>query len=102
MRSCDVAVGVSVIAAFRARSLVGRLDFSVDVVEAGGSRTGFDFCASISFMLTLCVLGRFAEATSYSPILCEGLELLISGDEPAIEVSGTFILRGGGGTASRE
>jgi len=51
-----VAVGVSVIAAFLARSLVGRWGFSVEGVEEG-SVTGFDFCASFSLMLTLCFSG---------------------------------------------
>ncbi len=88
-------------AALRGRSLVGRLGFSVDVVE-GGSATGFGFWASASEILIDCFSGRLKVAESYCPVCLGGLLLLISGDEPAIDVSGMFVLRGGGGAGSRE
>ena len=57
LRSCVVAVGVSDIAAFRGRSLVGRLGFSVEVEGEGASVTGFGFWASFSEILMLCFSG---------------------------------------------
>ena len=54
---CSVAVGVSVMAAFRARSLEGLLDLSGVEDDEGALVTGFDFCASVSVMLMLCFSG---------------------------------------------
>ena len=96
-----MAAEVSVMAALRGRSLVGRFGFSVDVVE-GGSVTGFGFWASASGILIDCFSGCLKVAESYWPVSLGGLLLLISGDEPAIDVSGIFVLRGGGGAGSRE
>ena len=57
LRSCVVAAGVSDIAAFRGRSLVGRLGFSVEVEGEGASVTAFGFWASFSEILMLCFSG---------------------------------------------
>ena len=92
---------MSVIAALRGRSLEGRFGFSVDVVE-GGWATGFGFWASASGILIDCFSGCFKVAGSYCPACLVGLIFLISGDELAIDVSGMFVLRGGGGADSRE
>lgn len=92
-------------AALRARSLEGRLGGVVDFDASGvvgGSMTGFVFCASCSEMLMLCFSGSLEFAASYWPVCLGGLLLLISGDIPAIEVSGILALRGGGGGDSRE
>ena len=98
-----MAVGVSVMAAFRARSF-GRLGFAlVDCGTMPPSATGLDFWASASETLIFCFsisadwVGAFCSLVSR-----EGLVLLISGIGPAIEVSGTPSLRGGGGNDSRE
>ena len=88
-------------AALRGRSFVARLGFSVDVVE-GGSVTTFGFWASASVMLIDCFSGCLGVAESYCPANLGGLLLLTSGEEPAIDVSGMFVLRGGGGAGSRE
>ena len=100
-RRWSIAGGVRVMAALRGRSLVVRFGFSVDVVE-GGWVTGFGFWASASGILIDCFSGCFKVAESYCPVCLGGLILLISGDEPAIDVSGMFVLRGGGGAGSRE
>lgn len=88
-------------AALRGRSLVVRFGFSVDVVE-GGSVTIFGFWASASVILIDCFSCCLGVAESYCPVSLGGLLLLVSGDEPAIDVSGMFELRGGGGAGSRE
>lgn len=101
-----IAVGVRFIAAFRGRSLLGRFGFVADgvadcVVE-GVFVTGFDFWASVSVTLMLCFSDCAEEgAISYCPVIRGGRVLLISGDTPAIDVSGMFVLRGGGGVGSR-
>ncbi len=90
-------------AAFRARNLEGRLALDVEVSDAVEvSMTGFVFCASFSEILMLCFSGRLEFEASYWPICPGGLLLLNSDDIPAIEVSGMFVLRGGGGVESRE
>ena len=100
---CVVAVGVSDIAALRARNLEGRGDFEVGfsevVVDFG--KTSLLFWASFSEMLMLCFSGSLDNAASYAPVCRGGLSLSISGDLPAIDVSGMFVLRGGGGAGSR-
>ena len=52
-----MAVGVSVMAAFRGRSLEGLFDLSGVGDDEGGLVTGFGFCASVSVMLMLCFSG---------------------------------------------
>ena len=82
---------------------MGRLGFSVEVDREGASVTGFGFWASISEILTLCFSGSLeVAADSYCSVCLGGVLLLISGDMPAIEVSGMFVLRGGGGAGSSE
>lgn len=49
-----MAVGVSVMAAFRGRSLEGRFALSGVGDDEGALVTGFVFCASFSVMLGLC------------------------------------------------
>ena len=93
-------------AALRARSF-GRLGFAdgvlVDCVAKAPSATGLDTWASASETLIFCFsispdgVGAFCSLVSR-----EGFALLISGIVPAIEVSGTPSLRGGGGNDSRE
>lgn len=68
----------------------------------GGSITGLVLCASCSEILMLCFSGSLDFAVSYWPVCLGGLLLLISGERPAIDVSGMFALRGGGGGDSRE
>lgn len=89
-------------AALRGRSLVGRLD-GVVVVGEGGDMTGLDFCASVSVSLMLWASGSAeCDDCPWCPVSRGGRLLFISGDAPAIDVSGMFVLRGGGGTESRE
>lgn len=62
-----MAVGVRDMAAFRARSLEGRLGCAVDLDVSelvGGSMTGFVFCASCSEVLMLCFSGSLDFAAS--------------------------------------
>ena len=100
---CSVAEGVSVMAAFRGRSLEGLFGLSVvEGEEDGGLVTGFDFCASVSVMLMLCLSGLFKSKELYCPVCWGGLVLLNSEEVPAIDVSGMSALRGGGGVGSRE
>ena len=97
-----MAVGVSDIAALRARSLDGRvgLDVGASEVVVRFGKTGLVFWASRSEILMLCLSGSLDRAASYWPVCLGGLLLLISGDLPAIDVSGIFALRGGGGAGS--
>lgn len=59
---------MSVMAAFRGRSLVGLLGLSMVGEDDGGLATGFDFCASVSVMRILCFSGLFESKDSYWPI----------------------------------
>lgn len=54
---CSVAEDVSVMAAFRGRSLVVRFGLSVLGEDEGVLMTGFDFCASVSVILMFCFSG---------------------------------------------
>ena len=93
-------------AALRARNF-GRLGFAAGVLVDCGtnapSATGLDFWASASdtlifgFSISPDGVGAFCSLVGR-----EGFVLLISGVVPAIEVSGTPSLRGGGGNDSRE
>ena len=66
---CSVAEGVSVMAAFRGRSLEGLFVLSVvGGEEDAGLATGIDFCASVSVMLMLCFSGLFESKESYWPV----------------------------------
>ena len=69
-RKCSMATGVSVMAAFRGRSLRDLFGLSVVVGEEedGGLVTGFDFCASVSVILMLCFSGLFRSKDSYWPV----------------------------------
>lgn len=94
-------------AAFRGRSLDGRLVFereeSVGGEVKGGGAMGLGCCASASVSLMFWASGRgeFVDRPCW-PVSRGGRWLLISGDAPAMEVSGMLVLRGGGGTESRE
>ena len=62
---CSMATGVSVMAAFRGRSLRDLFGVSgVGEVEDGGLVTGFDFCASVSVILMVCFSGLFGSEES--------------------------------------
>ena len=70
---CWMATGVSVMAAFRGRSLRDLFGLSVvgeeeEEEEDGGFVTGFDFCASVSVILMLCFFGLFRSKESYWPV----------------------------------
>lgn len=66
---CSVAVGVSVMAAFRGRSLEGLFALSGLGDDERALVTGFDFCASVSVILMLCFSGSFDfKDDSYWPI----------------------------------
>jgi len=100
-----MAVGVRVMAAFRGRSLVVRFGFEEVVsVDGGVAAMGFVFCASasVSLMLWASGWGEDVGVCPWFPVSRGGRLLLISGDMPAIDVSGMFVLRGGGGAESRE
>lgn len=93
-RRWATADGESLIVAFRGPNLNRR-------GRSGLLGTGSLFCASPSGMLTL---GRSCcEAVLIcSGDICVGVELFNSGFPPAIEVSGTSVLRGGGGGGCNE
>ena len=66
---CSMATGVSVMAAFRGRSLRDLFGLSVAGEEDdGGLVTGFDFCASVSVILMLCFSDLFRSEESYGPV----------------------------------
>ena len=66
---CSVAEGVSVMAAFRGRSLVGLFGLLVVGEDDEALVTGFDFCASVSVMPVLCFSGLLdMEDDSYWPV----------------------------------
>ena len=94
-------------AALRARSF-GRLGFAaevlvVDCAPKPASVTGLDTWASASEILTLGFsIAPDCSGAVWSPVSREGPVSLISGIGPAIEVSGTPSLRGGGGNEARE
>lgn len=66
---CSVAVGVSVMAAFRGRNLEGLFALSGVGDDEGALVTGFDFGASVSVMLMLCFAGLLEFGNdSYWPV----------------------------------
>ena len=112
-RSWEVAAGVREMAALRERRRVGREgDLEVFVeVEAGvegGSGTGLDFWASDSVRLigggfwVVAVDSEFEDLFSFFFCGLGENPLSSSGGRPVMEVSGTLVLRGGGGSVSRE
>ena len=102
LRSCVMAVGVSDIAAFRGRSLGLLVVFSLEVDGFVESATGLDFWASLSVTLILAVSCWPGDGTPCCPVIRCGLVSFTVGFGPAIDVSGIFALRGGGGTGSSE
>ena len=94
-RFCNwtVAEGVSDMAALRDRSRDLRSGFVL------GSATDFDFWASASGRL---IISGSCFVVGYR-LVCRGSWVSLNlGDAPAMDVSGTLVLRGGGGAESSE